>query len=78
MWLAENWWVVLVVLAILIVYWAVLMMTIADMIRQRAHTVVLVFACLSLGPLPPQVIVGILWIVFWAYFRRQAGIAGQG
>ncbi len=78
MWLAENWWVVLVVLAILIVYWAVLMMTIADMIRQRAHTVVLVFACLSLGPLPPQVFIGILWIVFWAYFRTRLRIAGQG
>ncbi len=77
MWLAENWWVVLIVLAILMVYWAVLMMTIADMIRQRAHTVVLVFACLSLGPLPPQVIIGILWIVFWAYFRSTLRIAAQ-
>lgn len=76
MWEANILWGVLA-LAVLIVYWAVLLRTIADMIRNGAHTVVLVFACLSLGPLPPQVVIGILWIIFWAYFRKGAGMPRQ-
>ena len=51
-----------------IVIWALLMTTIYRMIQARAHTVLIVFACLSLGPLPPQFVTAVLWIIFWAIF----------
>ena len=76
MWDTHMWWGVVGALVVLVVYWALLMRTIADMIRNGTHTVVLIFACLSLGPFPPQVVMGILWIIFWAYFKK--GEASRG
>jgi hypothetical protein len=61
-------WPVVLTAIIAIVIWALLMITIYRMIRARAHTVLIVFACLSLGPLPPQFVTAVLWIIFWAIF----------
>jgi hypothetical protein len=67
-----GWWF-LVAAAILVVYYIFLGRTILQMLRADAHTVLLVFACLALLPVPPMVVMGIVLMIIWAV--HNGGVA---
>lgn len=72
-WDTYGLWIFAIVLIVAIVIWALLMMTIFEMVNARTHTALIVFACISLGPFPPQLIMAVLWIIFWAVYKQRLG-----
>jgi len=58
------------VLALLVIYYVLLVRTMLDMLRKNANTALLVFAMLGLIPMPPLIILGVLMIIIWALHNR--------
>lgn len=61
----------LALLLILIVYYTFMVRAILQMLRAGAHTVLLVFAFLSLVPFPLILIVGIMVLIIWSRHKRD-------
>ncbi|MCK5445305.1 MAG: hypothetical protein KAI73_06750 [Rhodospirillaceae bacterium] len=59
------------VLVFLIIYFALLISALVEMIRLDAPGVVIVFTYLSLIPIPPFIILGILNLIIWYFVRRD-------
>jgi hypothetical protein len=63
--------VLLVLIGALVVYLVLMVKAIIDMLRHDAHSVILTFAFLALVPLPPLVIMGILVLIIWHFYKRD-------
>ncbi|MHA1597091.1 MAG: hypothetical protein ACTSV1_00065 [Alphaproteobacteria bacterium] len=59
------------VIIVLIVYYYFLVGAVLEMLRADAPTVMLVFAYLSLIPVPPFLILGILNLIIWHCVRKD-------
>ena len=68
--------ILLALIGALVVYLVLMVRAIIDMLRHDAHRVLLTFAFLSLVPLPPLVIMGILILIIWHYHKRDI-VAGK-
>jgi len=73
--IASNWVIVIPILLVLIgalvVYLVLMVRAILDMLRHDAHRVLLTFAFLALMPLPLFVVLGILVLIIWHYYKRD-------
>ena len=67
----------LIVLALIVIYYVLIVRAILEMLRQDAHVVLLVFAFLALSPLPPFLVMGVMVILIW-HFHKGALAAGTG
>jgi hypothetical protein len=62
--------VLLILLGILVLYYVLLVRSILEMLRVNAHSVLLVFAFLSLIPVPFVLIMGIMILIIWHFHRK--------
>ena len=73
-WMVDNWLALtgggILILVLLVIYYVLLVRAVLDMLRRKAHTVLLVFAMLGLIPVPPLIILGILVIIIWTLHKR--------
>ncbi len=78
-WMADNWLAFtgggILILALLIIYYVLLVRVVLDMLRQKTNTALLVFAMLGLIPVPPLIILGVLMIIIWTLHRRPGANA---
>ena len=65
-WLA----LILVLIAIVLVYYFLLVPRIQQMLALKASPVLLAFALLALLPIPPLVVVGVLIMIIWDGHRK--------
>ena len=63
--------ILLALIGALVVYLVLMVRAIIDMLRRDAHRVLLTFAFLALVPLPPLVIMGILILIIWHYYKKD-------
>jgi hypothetical protein len=74
-WMADNWLAFtgggILILALLIIYYVLLVRVVLDMLRQKTNTALLVFAMLGLIPVPPLIILGVLMIIIWTLHSRR-------
>ena len=61
--------VVGVLLGLLIVYFVLVVLALVEMIRINAPSVMIVFTYISLIPLPPFLILGVLNLIIWRMVR---------
>ena len=59
-----------IALAVLVVYYIFLVRAILGMLRLSVSPVLLTFSFISLLPLPPMVILGILILIIWRFHKR--------
>ncbi|PJA29784.1 MAG: hypothetical protein CO189_01480 [candidate division Zixibacteria bacterium CG_4_9_14_3_um_filter_46_8] len=64
--------VVLLAIGLIVVYYIFLVRVILDMLHHQANTVLLSFAFVSLIPLPPIVIMGILVMIIWNAHKKNS------
>ena len=57
-------------LAVLVVYYISLVRAILGMMRLSVSPVLLTFSFLSLLPMPPTVILGVLVLIIWRFHKR--------
>ena len=73
--IAANWMAVavigLILLAALIVYYVFVTRALIAMLRASAPSVMLVFTYLSLIPLPPFIVLGIINLIVWHKTRSD-------
>ncbi|MEE8394771.1 MAG: hypothetical protein V3S29_01865 [bacterium] len=55
---------------VLVVYYALMLRVLLQMLQAKPNTVLLVFAFIALFPAPPAVVVGIVIMILWAFHRR--------
>lgn len=60
----------IVLLGLLVAYYTLLVKAILEMLRFKAHSVLLVFSFLALAPVPFFLIMGIMMIVIWRLHRK--------
>ena len=60
-----------VLLGLLIVYYVLLVRALVEMIRVNAPLVIIVFTYISLIPLPPLLILGVLNLIIWRMVRKD-------
>ncbi|MGF1529069.1 MAG: hypothetical protein ACFCBW_20135 [Candidatus Competibacterales bacterium] len=68
--------IVLVLIAALITYLALMVRAIIEMLRYDAHGVLLTFAFLALLPFPLIMIMGIMILIIWHYHKKDI-LAGK-
>ena len=66
-----------VLLGLLIVYYVLLVRALVEMIRVNAPLVIILFTYISLIPLPPLLILGVLNLIIWRTVRKDL-IAARG
>jgi hypothetical protein len=62
--------VIIVAIALVLIYYALLVPRIRDMLDLRASPVLIAFALASLIPFPPAVVLGILIMFIWEGHRK--------
>ncbi len=60
-----------VLLGLLIVYYVLLVRALVEMIRVNAPLVIILFTYISLIPLPPLLILGVLNLIIWRTVRKD-------
>ena len=60
-----------VLLGLLIVYYVLLVRALVEMIRVNAPSVITLFTYISLIPLPPLLILGVLNLIIWRMVRND-------
>ena len=73
--IAVNWGTIVVIgvvlLSILIAYYVFVTRSLIEMIRTSAPSVMLVFTYISLIPLPPFLVLGVVNLIVWHKVRSQ-------
>ena len=68
-------WVLIValltLLGLLVLYFVLLIRALLGMLRLGAHSVVIVFTYLSLVPFPLFLILGIMNLIIWKYYKKD-------
>jgi uncharacterized membrane protein len=63
--------VLLVLLALVIVYYVAMVRSVIEMLRLEANSVLLVFAFLALFTFPLVILAGITILIIWHYHRKD-------
>ncbi len=61
---------IVVLLGLLVLYYALLVRAILEMLRLDVNKILLTFAFLSLMALPPTVLLGIFILIIWHYHKK--------
>ena len=61
---------VVVLLGLLVLYYALLVRAILEMLRLDVNKILLTFAFLSLIVLPPTLLLGIFILIIWHYHKK--------
>ncbi len=65
-------WFGLIAVVVLVIYYILMGRTLLSMLRNKAHAVLLTFACIGLVPVPPTVIMGIVLMIVWSRYNKPA------
>ena len=68
--------ILLVLVGVVVVYLALMVRAIIDMLRYDVHGVLLTFAFLALIPFPLILVMGITVLIIWHYHKRDI-LAGK-
>ena len=68
--------IIVVLLAVLVVYLALMVRAILDMLRHGVHAVLLTFAFLALIALPLFVIMGVMVLIIWHHHKKGLLVVG--
>ena len=68
--------ILVVLVAALVVYLALMARAILHMLRLGVHAVLLTFAFLALIALPPFLIMGVMVLIIWHYHKKDLLLAG--
>ena len=60
-----------VILVVLIIYYVLLVRALREMMRLDARGIIIVFTYISLIPIPPLLILGILNLIIWHLVRKD-------
>ena len=63
--------ILLVLIGAVVVYLVLMVRAIIDMLRYDVHGVLLTFAFLALIPFPPIMVMGIMVLIIWHYYKRD-------
>ena len=58
-------------LLLIVLYYVLMIRALLEMFRLNAHTVLVVFTYLSVIPFPLFLILGIINLIIWRYYRRD-------
>jgi len=62
---------VLVLLAVVVVYYILVVRAILQALRRKTNQVLLVFMFLSLVPVPPCILMGVMILIIWHTHKRD-------
>ena len=63
-------WVAVLAVVVLVVYYVFMARAILDMLRRNANPVLLVFAFITLFPVPPADVMGIVIMIIWSQHKK--------
>jgi hypothetical protein len=63
--------ILLALLLLLVIYYTFMVRAILQMLRAKAHTVLLVFSFVALVPFPLILIVGIMVLIIWSRHKHD-------
>jgi hypothetical protein len=63
--------IVLVLLGLLIFYFVLIVRAVLQMLKYEVQIVLLTFAFLSLIPLPPFILMGIMILIIWHFHKKD-------
>ncbi len=66
-----SWGVAGPILALLVIYYVLLVRALLQMLRSETNQVLLVFGFLSLLPAPPVIVMGIMILIIWALHGKS-------